>query len=49
MMMFVVGGNGLTVADVSHTWHLNHMITGFTSIFGIVLQRPQTNQRERSH
>lgn len=22
-------GNGLTVADVLHTWHLNHMITFF--------------------
>lgn len=27
--MFVVDSNGLTVADVLHTWHLNHMITFF--------------------
>lgn len=29
MMMFVVGGNGLTVAEVSHTWQLNHKIIFF--------------------
>lgn len=29
MMMFVVDGNGLTVANVSHTQHLNDKINFF--------------------
>lgn len=29
MMMFVVESNGLTFADVLHTWHLNRKIIFF--------------------